>query len=890
MTAYQDSFDFTAKGGFSMSSAEAGSFEVTAKGAFSMSSGIGDDLYEITAKGGFSMSSAEASLFEFTAKGLLEEASDDMSFGAAGALSMEDVFGFDLDGYPVDTITISKTIQETLWNCVVKMDGLVDTPDWEKEFAVHALDHNDVNRLLFGGFIPQKNLAHACVANETVLSGWDHGFYLSAQRIPAGLLHIDEETNPKDIIEALLSQSGTPINTVTETLDDDLYAAQCLRRWGSDYDSVHDGANGDIIDGEVYAGQSAPPSYWFVFKNVVAFDTSRIGIGGRVESAKLLFHIKNKIDFDDADTLVLQNGQPDNPHIPLAVGDFSKTLMSGNGGEIAGSEILIDKWIQIELNEEGLSWINETGITKLYVRTQRDIDKTTPSGYENIEFYPDGARLVLTYFQQGIPNWYWTTGIEPYNIKSVAKWVEPSDIAFTTDLYATKCLRRWGDGYEWLHDGSSGDIVTGEVYAGQSAPPSYYFLFRNPVGFDTSALGLGSKIVSAKLKIYVIDKDTDFEDTDKLVIQNGQPDNPHIPLEGGDYDKEEMAGNGGEISGADISDASWIEIELSSEGISWINRNGNTKLYLRTQKDIDFVEPTGYELLEFSTDGAQLEVTYYPEGDIPKKAFVWDPERTKYDAINEICEYCDFLFIVKPRENPEGPVPISSGYFIPASEIDTELDLPAMVTITKDTTDTELISIPRADNKYAERINRVIVRGTDPMTGNWYISTKESAEVTAQAERPIEFYLEDPDLVTQGLTDAKADSLFGFFSSAPDTYNAKFQLRFDLQLYQKIKFVGFDKIPEEEMRITEITYSLSKLTKEVEIGFTLDKRLSDLKALEKSMSADFVTEVTNIIKKEKQKDPKLAVGTVTEIDGNAATVQMEKDSGYVKARLINQED
>jgi len=91
------------------------------------------------------------------------------------------------------------------------------------------------------------------------------------------------------------------------------------------------------------------------------------------------------------------------------------------------------------------------------------------------------------------------------------------------------------------------------------------------------------------------------------------------------------------------------------------------------------------------------------------------------------------------------------------------------------------------------------------------------------------------------------------------------------------------------MRITEITYTISKLTKEVEIGFTLDKHLSDLKALEKSMSADFVTEVTNIIKKEKQKDPKLAVGTVTGIDGNEATVQLEKEGAYVKARLINQE-
>jgi hypothetical protein len=406
MTAYEESFEFTAYGAFSM---DAGGLSLQddmsfdAKGAFSMSAAEANS-FEFTAKGALDMPVSKLTLLDtmsFDAFGALEQMSDDMSFGAKGAFSMEDTDGFDLDELPVKNITISKTVQDIYWNCVVKLDGLVDITCLDKEFGIYALDHNDVNRLLFGGLVPGRDLSQVTTLNETVLTGWDHGFYLAAQKVPTGLLHIDKEINPKDVIEALLSQSGTAMTTVQETFEPDIYATECLRRWGAVYSTVHDGDNGDIVAGEVYAGQSAPPSYWFVFRNVVAFDTSKIGIAGRVESAKLRLHVKNKTDFDNGDALVIQNGQPTYPHSPLAVGDFSKSNMSGNGGEIAGSDIEIDRWIQIELNSDGLDWINKTGTTKFYVRSQRDIDGTEPTGYENIEFYPDGAELVITYFPLG---------------------------------------------------------------------------------------------------------------------------------------------------------------------------------------------------------------------------------------------------------------------------------------------------------------------------------------------------------------------------------------------------------------------------------------------------------------------------------------------------------
>ena len=95
------------------------------------------------------------------------------------------------------------------------------------------------------------------------------------------------------------------------------------------------------------------------------------------------------------------------------------------------------------------------------------------------------------------------------------------------------------------------------------------------------------------------------------------------------------------------------------------------------------------------------------------------------------------------------------------------------------------------------------------------------------------------------------------------------------------------------MRITEMKYFMGArkpkgpIIKQVDIGFTSDKQLSDLIALEKSMTSDFLSEVRKMIRE--VRTDQLAVGTITEIDGNEATVQLEKDGSYVKARLINQE-
>ena len=82
--------------------------------------------------------------------------------------------------------------------------------------------------------------------------------------------------------------------------------------------------------------------------------------------------------------LIVQNGQPTYPHDPFVVADYDMDHYSGNGGEIAGSEITEYEWNNITLNDDGLSWINAGGTTKLVLRSQRDIDGTDPTAYEYV--------------------------------------------------------------------------------------------------------------------------------------------------------------------------------------------------------------------------------------------------------------------------------------------------------------------------------------------------------------------------------------------------------------------------------------------------------------------------------------------------------------------------
>jgi hypothetical protein len=102
--------------------------------------------------------------------------------------------------------------------------------------------------------------------------------------------------------------------------------------------------------------------------------------------------------------LTIQNGQPVYPHNPLQTGDYAKSHYSGNGGYL-NTVNFVNGRNNITLTS--LNWINRNGITKLCLRSNRDINGTIPTGNEFVNVYSANAptynyvpKLIITYRNQ----------------------------------------------------------------------------------------------------------------------------------------------------------------------------------------------------------------------------------------------------------------------------------------------------------------------------------------------------------------------------------------------------------------------------------------------------------------------------------------------------------
>jgi len=148
------------------------------------------------------------------------------------------------------------------------------------------------------------------------------------------------------------------------------------------YMTAHDAPNGDNIDDTanilVISNSWVAPNY-LVERAFLFFDTSTLGAGATIISAKLdLYQIRSaEADAGQAILHVVEGIQDD----PLALGNFGDHLTKvSSGGNHPESALDDDKYFTILFNSIGKSWINPTGITKLCLRVDGDINSNTPTG------------------------------------------------------------------------------------------------------------------------------------------------------------------------------------------------------------------------------------------------------------------------------------------------------------------------------------------------------------------------------------------------------------------------------------------------------------------------------------------------------------------------------
>ncbi|MEA3458767.1 MAG: hypothetical protein U9R21_08845, partial [Candidatus Thermoplasmatota archaeon] len=144
-----------------------------------------------------------------------------------------------------------------------------------------------------------------------------------------------------------------------------------------------------------------------------------------------------------------------------------------------------------------------------------------------------------------------------------------------------------------------------------------------------------------------------------------------------------------------------------------------------------------------------------------KKSFEFGDRCTRWKAIQEICDYCDFVFVVKWRDVAGTWVP--SAYFVNDTDIDSStagIDIPAAVTITNP--DAYLMDGVSVKDSPEHRYNKVLVTGYDAATATYFYAEAKKPGT----EIPVEYIYADASLNTQDKTEAKAQELLDFFQAS----------------------------------------------------------------------------------------------------------------------------
>ncbi|MCX6666033.1 MAG: DUF2341 domain-containing protein [Euryarchaeota archaeon] len=204
--------------------------------------------------------------------------------------------------------------------------------------------------------------------------------------------------------------------------------------------------------------------------------------------------------------------------------------------------------------------------------------------------------------------WWW---LQSENT-SYPVFIDPSVYidSHTSDGYITKSS---SSGYSQARNASSGTIYnTTTLYIGQQKqlgrPFNTWKVWRTFLFFDTSSLAENMVIKQTNLTIY---KYSTYPLTGfNIVVQNGQPNSPHMSLLSEDYYYGNYSGDGGSFYTDSFGLDNKGVIDFNEDGKSWVNKQGYTKLCLRSSRDISCIEPSsiGYEYEKiYSGDSQSLK-------------------------------------------------------------------------------------------------------------------------------------------------------------------------------------------------------------------------------------------------------------------------------------------
>ena len=189
---------------------------------------------------------------------------------------------------------------------------------------------------------------------------------------------------------------------------------------------------------------------------------------------------------------------------------------------------------------------------------------------------------------------------------------EPGGEIKTVTFYASMKGNFNKSGFDYLTVHNAVESGFYGPYIGQSREDFggglYLFnIYRIVIAWDTINLPNDCNILDARIKATLTDKWSGF--IFNIVIRNGMPEYPHIPVENRDYNFAMYSGYGGS---AEIIDPGPWELVLDDVGKSWINKEGYSKFILLSDRDFVSQEPVANDTVGFMDMLAfwKLEITY----------------------------------------------------------------------------------------------------------------------------------------------------------------------------------------------------------------------------------------------------------------------------------------
>ncbi len=239
-------------------------------------------------------------------------------------------------------------------------------------------------------------------------------------------------------------------------------------------------------------------------------------------------------------------------------------------------------------------------------------------------------------------------------------------------------------------------------------------------------------------------------------------------------------------------------------------------------------------------------------------------------------------------------------YLLNETNIDTRMDLPPKLVI-ENTPDGSHIRLHRMvrdatmEDDATEHYNRIwmdgIIEGTTKRFSTFIPATWNP--VTQGPERPYPDCVSLPPTMTdneaRNAVSSRAQMLYNLLTMPTQTYEVPFLWRYDLQLYQKIQFIGFDSIPSEEMRIVQIRFRKDYKGLFCYAKCAVDRQWSAARKLKLILQQDWSKLTSALITAVLRSVPMSSFGTVVNDKGPQGTGIIQTPSGaLVYDSLFNQ--